>query len=260
MDALPICHRAFRRQVFYGIMDLCKITITCKFNIIVSFYLPSSPSYSAVSSLLGALSKFWQILQATVLSSYWTFSKSFLLDIKSLECQCWLDATKKQHMWLFVLRYVYAASLNIQYYTLKCHVQGIDFLYNVQHDCPVSKCTASGKQPLMQERVESGLSQTYIEHQPIERFVVNTHAFHNAHLLRAALPRSLVAPIPLHPDRQAKHFEIAGGLRVTQEARRKARATQKKNEAINPANNTGPGPNKRKRLEEEEDLDEAVMV
>ena len=88
----------------------------------------------------------------------------------------------------------------------KRHVQGIDFLYNVQHDCPLSKCTASGKQLLMQERVKSGLTQTYIEHQPIEHFVVNTHAFHNAHLLHVALPRSLVAPTPLHPDRQAKHW------------------------------------------------------
>ena len=112
----------------------------------------------------------------------------------------------------------------------------------------------------MQERVESGLVQTYIEHQPIERFVINTHAFHNAHLLRAALPRSLVAPILLHPDQQAKHFEIAGGLRVTQEAKRNARAAQKKDEVTNPAS-TGPGPNKRKRLEtEEENLDGAVMV
>jgi hypothetical protein len=140
----------------------------------------------------------------------------------------------------------------------KHHVQGIDFLYNVQHDCPLSKCTASGKQPLTQERVESGLVQTYIEHQPIERFVINTHAFHNAHLLHAVLPRSLVAPIPLHPDRQAKHFEMAGGLRITQEDKRKARTAQKKNEAINSANNTGSGPNKRKR--EEENLNGAVMV
>ncbi|KAJ3517709.1 hypothetical protein NLJ89_g342 [Agrocybe chaxingu] len=136
---------------------------------------------------------------------------------------------------------------------------GIDFLYNVQHDCPLSKCTASGKRPLMQERIESGLIQTYIEHRPIERFVINTHAFHNAHLLRATLPRSLVAPILLHPNRRAKHFEIAGGLRVTQDAKRKARAAQKKNEAINPADNTGSGPNKRKRLETE-NLDGAVMV
>ena len=101
----------------------------------------------------------------------------------------------------------------------------------------------------MQERVDSGLIQAYIEHKPIERFVINTHAFHNAHLLWAALPRSLVAPIPLHTNRQAKHFEIAGGLRVTQEAKRKARAVQKKNGVMNPADGTGSGPNKRKRLE-----------
>lgn len=165
---------------------------------------------------------------------------------------------KKQPMWLFHLLYVYVAGLFKTIHS-KHHPQGIDFLYNIQHDCPLSKCTASGKQPLMQERVESGLVQTYIEHKPIERFVINTHAFHNSHLLRAALPRSLVAPIQLHPDRRAKHFEIAGGLRVTQEAKRKVRITQKKNEVINPANITGPGPNKRKRLETgEEKLDGAL--
>jgi hypothetical protein len=112
----------------------------------------------------------------------------------------------------------------------------------------------------MQERVQSGLVKTYIEHQPSEHFVINTHAFHNAHLLRATLPRCLVAPIPLHQDRQAKHFEIARGLRVAQEAKRtatKARAAQKKHEAINRANNTGPGPNKRVRLETEDLIDGA---
>ena len=155
---------------------------------------------------------------------------------------------KKQPMWLFHLLYVCAACLySITRY--KHRVQGIDFLYNVQHDCSLSKCTASGKQPLMQERVESGLIQAYIEHKPIERFVINTNSFHNAHLLRATLPRSLVAPIPLHPNRQSKHFEIAGGLRVTQEAKRKARAVQKKNGVINPAGDAGAGPSKRKRLE-----------
>lgn len=155
---------------------------------------------------------------------------------------------KKQPMWLFHLLYVYAAGLYSTIQLTYC-VQGIDFLYNVQHDCPLSKCTASGKQPLMQERVESGLIQTYIEHKPIERFIINMHAFHNAHLLRATLPRSLVAPIPLYPDRQAKHFEIAAGLRVTQEAKRKARASQRKQELTKSADNTGPVPNKRKRLD-----------
>lgn len=92
------------------------------------------------------------------------------------------------------------------------YVQNIDFLYNVQHDCPLAKCTASGKEPVMQERVESSLIKNTIEHKPFEHFVINTHAFHNAHLLRATLPRSLVAPILLHRDRQAKHTEIAGSL------------------------------------------------
>ena len=78
-------------------------------------------------------------------------------------------------------------------------MQAIGFLYNVQHDCPLAKCTGSGQQPLMQERVESGLFTTYIEHKSTERFVINTHAFHNAHRLRAALKRSLVVPIPLYP-------------------------------------------------------------
>jgi hypothetical protein len=104
----------------------------------------------------------------------------------------------------------------------------------------------------MQERVESGLMKSYIEHQALERFVINTHAFHNTHLLRATLPRSLVMPIPLHQDRQAKHVEISGRLRATQEAKRiamKARAAQKK-QAV--ADGPGPGPSKRTRLEIEE--------
>jgi hypothetical protein len=128
--------------------------------------------------------------------------------------------------------------------------------YRFSVQCPTRlssrKVYASGKQPLMQERVESGLIKTYIEHQPTERFVINTHAFHNAHLLRATLPRSLVAPILLHQDRQAKHVEIAGRLRATQEAKRiatKARAAQKK-QAV--ADGPGPGPSKRTRLEIEE--------
>ena len=116
----------------------------------------------------------------------------------------------------------------------------------------------------MQERVESGLVKSYIEHQPLERFVINTHAFHNAHLLRATLPRSLVAPILLHQDRQAKHIEIAGSLRATQEAKRtatKARAVLRKQEVINSDRpGRGPGPSKRMRLEmEEADLGGAII-
>ena len=105
----------------------------------------------------------------------------------------------------------------------------------------------------MQERVESGLSKTYIEHQPIDRFVINTHAFHNAHFLRAILPRSLVAPIPLYENRVEKHHEIARNLQTTQDSKRtaaKARAALKKQDAVDAAETTASEPsNKRTRME-----------
>ena len=142
-------------------------------------------------------------------------------------------------------------------------MQNIGFLYNVQHDCPLAKCTASGKQPLIQERVESSLFKTYIEHKPIERFVINTHAFHNAHRLRAALQRSLVVPILLYPleVRQAKHTEIARILRATQKAKLEARIAQKKKKAMTPADKTGSViPHKRTRSEMEAEADDAEMA
>lgn len=146
------------------------------------------------------------------------------------------------------------------YLTVNFEQQGVDFLYNVQHDCPLSKCTASGKQPLIQERVESGKVKACIEHQPIERFIVNTHAFHNAHLIRASLPRLLIAPIPLHQDRQSKHFEIAGGFRAAQEVKRTANKARKNLAIQNPAGQTGGGSNKRQRLDTGEDLNAVVQV
>ncbi|KAF8905267.1 hypothetical protein CPB84DRAFT_1845064 [Gymnopilus junonius] len=76
------------------------------------------------------------------------------------------------------------------------------------------------------------------------------------YLLRGTLPHSLTAPIPLHQNRQAKHFEIAGGLRTTQDAKRtaaKARADQKKQDLTNKTDQTGPGLNKHMRLDMEGD-------
>ena len=102
----------------------------------------------------------------------------------------------------------------------------------------------------MQECVVSGQVQAYIEHKPLERFVVNTHAFHNAHLLRAFLPRSLVAPLLVYPDREANHSTVAQGLRVIQEAKRIKTRTQKADKAPISAATIMPESSKRKRLEE----------
>ena len=138
----------------------------------------------------------------------------------------------------------------------------------MQHDCPLAKCSASGRQPVMQERIESGLTKTYIEHQPLERFVINTHAFHNAHLLWAAITRSLVMPIPIHSsaDRKLKHIEFSQSLQAAQEAKLAAAKAKGKQKASNPttsslANQGHSGSNKRTRLERKEaELDPTEMM
>ncbi|KAJ7269179.1 hypothetical protein C8J57DRAFT_1609392 [Mycena rebaudengoi] len=112
------------------------------------------------------------------------------------------------------------------------------FLFNVQHDCNSAKCEATGVRLRMQERVASDKTENYIEHKPLDRFFINTHAFHNAHLLRATLPRDLVAPVLLFPDRQAKHHALATELRDTQTSR-KAAAEMKKRKRAEPDGDDG---------------------
>jgi hypothetical protein len=72
----------------------------------------------------------------------------------------------------------------------------------------------------MQERTESGKTEAIIEHRPIDSFLINTHAFHNAHLIRAVLPRDLTCPIPYTVDRVAHHRTLALALRVSQDGKR----------------------------------------
>jgi len=83
---------------------------------------------------------------------------------------------------------------------------------------------ASGKRAVVQERVKSGVMETYIEHKPLDVFLINTHAFHNAHLIRAILPRDLTVPIPYAADRRSHHDEIAQKLRLAQDSKRAAAA------------------------------------
>jgi hypothetical protein len=58
-------------------------------------------------------------------------------------------------------------------------IQTIMFQYNVQHDCWQAKCVASGKQAVIQEHVQSEVSESscFIKHKPLDRFLINTHAF-----------------------------------------------------------------------------------
>ncbi|KAF7367987.1 hypothetical protein MSAN_00864400 [Mycena sanguinolenta] len=104
--------------------------------------------------------------------------------------------------------------------------KSVMFKFNVQHDCDSAGCEATGIRLRMQERVESDQTESFIIHKALDRFIINTHAFHNAHLLRATLPRNLVAPIPLHPDREAIHHELASQLRQQLVTRKRKRAQQ----------------------------------
>ncbi|KAF8214161.1 hypothetical protein K438DRAFT_2009234 [Mycena galopus ATCC 62051] len=109
--------------------------------------------------------------------------------------------------------------------------KNIKFKFNVQHDCESAECDTSGVRLRMQERVESDQIENFVVHKPLDRFFINSQAFHNAHLLRATLPRDLLIPIPLFPDRRKKHNELAAQLREmqsTQATKRKEAAEKRK--------------------------------
>ncbi|EJD46280.1 hypothetical protein AURDEDRAFT_63293, partial [Auricularia subglabra TFB-10046 SS5] len=102
----------------------------------------------------------------------------------------------------------------------------IHFIVNVQHDCRSSGCAPTGTQQVRQERIASTRTVPVIVHKNIERYVINTHAFHNAARLRAALPRHLTAPAPLKADRAAWHSTLA--VRAHNASKRKKQQTKEK--------------------------------
>ncbi|KAJ6632545.1 hypothetical protein B0H10DRAFT_1938140 [Mycena sp. CBHHK59/15] len=116
-------------------------------------------------------------------------------------------------------------------------VLSLRFKFNVQQDCYTAKCEATGEHSRIQERVESDQTDNFIVHNSLDRFIINSHAFHNAHLLCATLPRDLLAPIPLFDDRRMKHDKLAATLhakRDTKLASRQAAAAQKKRKQPEP--------------------------
>ncbi|RXW21858.1 hypothetical protein EST38_g4007 [Candolleomyces aberdarensis] len=105
--------------------------------------------------------------------------------------------------------------------TTKVAVAAKDILFdfNAQHDCYTAKCVDSGTRALTQEQVDSGNIKKYVEHQPIDRYVINTHAFHNAHRLRSVPGlHEYLRPKLLNPDRRQFHQEAASALRQSKVA------------------------------------------
>ncbi|TFK16465.1 hypothetical protein FA15DRAFT_553742, partial [Coprinopsis marcescibilis] len=76
------------------------------------------------------------------------------------------------------------------------------FNYNAQHDCYTAGCTDGGEKIVREERKDSGKTQKVIEHSKPNRYVLNTHAFHNAHHLRTIpVLKELIKPRLLYTDR-----------------------------------------------------------
>ncbi|KIJ36060.1 hypothetical protein M422DRAFT_104006, partial [Sphaerobolus stellatus SS14] len=95
----------------------------------------------------------------------------------------------------------------------------IAFALNVQHDCQTWKCNDTGLRPIIQEREKTNQTISFIEHQEDNTFILNTFAVHNTYQLRRILPRSLVAPVPLHEDQYAFHCQIADKVQSTRTGR-----------------------------------------
>jgi hypothetical protein len=76
--------------------------------------------------------------------------------------------------------------------------------------------------------------QKIVHHSDDSRFLLNTHALHNAHLVRETLPHHLTELKPYFADRCAKHKEFAKDLRGVGPEKRaqataKGQATKAKN-------------------------------
>ncbi|KAF5384429.1 hypothetical protein D9615_003465 [Tricholomella constricta] len=113
------------------------------------------------------------------------------------------------------------------------------FICNAQHDCKLGTCKFSTNSRFRrQERLETTIPHTTIVHSALDRYLLNTHALHNAHLIRETLPRSLTAPIPYKTNRIHFHEGLAATLRVTGPAKRaasqaKAKETRDRKKAAN---------------------------
>ncbi|EMD36483.1 hypothetical protein CERSUDRAFT_74441 [Gelatoporia subvermispora B] len=105
-----------------------------------------------------------------------------------------------------------------------------------------TKCKASGRRFIRQERVETALTEEFIEHGSDDHFIVNMHSLHNAHLVCQVIPRNLSAPTPFYEDRDQHHSKASARLqrtaRTKKEQQKLAREQQKQARAQD--NQAGP--------------------
>ncbi|KAF8578931.1 hypothetical protein K439DRAFT_1620914 [Ramaria rubella] len=105
-------------------------------------------------------------------------------------------------------------------------VQNINFIFNVQHDCYMSKCAVTGMHYKKHERELTQRKISTLVHTNEHQFVINLHALHNAQCLHVVLPHHLTIPTPIHANSQEFHFATAAQLRISQKEKRKQTAAK----------------------------------
>ena len=134
-------------------------------------------------------------------------------------------------------------------------------MFNIQHDCATAKCTDSRLIPRRKEHLELDATEPAIAHKPVDEYVINTHSLHNAHLLRKALPRTLISPIPLIPpgQRQSEDARAVTEWRLNPKSHTaQEQARQEKKQAAEEARQErAKGKRRKKRSADEAFTDEA---
>ncbi|KZV84010.1 hypothetical protein EXIGLDRAFT_807538 [Exidia glandulosa HHB12029] len=120
----------------------------------------------------------------------------------------------------------------------------LQFVFNVQHDCNSGTCQAAVTDADVRQEREAVMKRLLtVTHDDNGRYIINTHALHNAHLLRRTLPRHLTVPQRVHADadRLAFHITVAAALRVVQgdaRIKKKQKRDEKKAQATSEMANT----------------------
>ncbi|KAF8519286.1 hypothetical protein JB92DRAFT_2710886, partial [Gautieria morchelliformis] len=97
----------------------------------------------------------------------------------------------------------------------------IRFEINVQHDCQTGGCVPDGTKAVLQEREITNLTIPTLAHKDDKHYIINLAAFHNACLLRQALPQPLTQPYPIQKNRREFHDTLAAQLHMSQSSKRK---------------------------------------
>lgn len=106
-------------------------------------------------------------------------------------------------------------------------LQACEFIVNVQHDCAARKCALTGTRVILQERMDTGLTERAIKHNDDNNFVLNIHALHNAHRVRRIVSSKVIGcqTVPSEEERLVSHCTALAKLTASRKQKEAAKDT-----------------------------------